>query len=338
MRHDISALFEGLLKGDRVALGKALTLAESTLLSDREAAVALLDLCEKETKLISNSVRFAVSGAPGAGKSTLLEKIGLKAISEGFKPGILTVDPSSSISKGSILGDKSRMPLLSQSEQAFIRSSPAGSVLGGIGRRSRELMSIMAVAGFDYVFIETVGVGQSEHIAWQLTDGFILVVQPGAGDELQGIKRGITELADIVIVNKADGRLLTDATISKGQYEMALHYLQDLRKGWDPKVILCSALENKGIDDFWGVLRLYRDSRIESGQLAIERVRQNQYWLSWSAGVTAHELMMKHEAVNQKLQEGLHDIGNLQTSVFRVEFEVERMMNQLISSSRFQKD
>ena len=245
-------LFQKITGGDRVALGLALTLVESELRADRKNAVELLDLCEKNNALNDRSIRFAVSGAPGVGKSTLIETLGNKAINEGYKVGVITVDPTSSVSSGSILGDKSRMQTLSLSSSAFVRPSPAGSLLGGIGRRSKEMMTLLVAAGYDLIFLETVGVGQSEHIAWQLTDGFILIIQPGSGDELQGIKRGITELADIIVINKADSNLKEASAITRSHYQNAIHYFYPLRQGWQPKVLTCSAKEGTGIDEFWG--------------------------------------------------------------------------------------
>lgn len=335
MEDSVLSLYTDIALGDRIALAKGMTLVESELAKDRAYAIDLLELCEKN-KPASASYSFTVSGAPGAGKSSLIEKIGLYAIHEKHKVGVLTIDPSSTISKGSILGDKSRMPQLSTSSNAFIRSSPAGSVLGGIARRTRELITLLKAAGYDMIFVETVGVGQSEHIAWQLTDGFILVIQPGAGDELQGIKRGITELADIIIVNKADGRLKADATITKTFYENAIHYLRSLRTQWIAKVITTSALEDTGIDEFWNILRLYLTAGTESNQFQEQRDQQNKFWLSWSAGQTAQELLLRHPVVNQKLLEGFSVIDQHQQSVFRIEFEIEQAMNQLISSTNIQ--
>ncbi len=319
------------MEGDRVALGLGMTLVESERPGDRIDAVELLDLCEKKITPKDKSIRVTISGAPGVGKSTMIEALGLKAIEDGHKVGVITVDPTSNISYGSILGDKSRMQQLSVSTSAFVRSSPAGSLLGGIGRRSREMMTLLSSAGYDIIFLETVGVGQSEHIAWQLTDGFILVIQPGSGDELQGIKRGITELADIIVVNKADGTLRETASISRNHYQNAAHYFSSLRSRWETKVLTCSAKENQGIDELWEVLRFYTNTRIENNQLVDERKGQNKFWLSWSLGIAAHQLLMNHPAVNQKLTEGLLNIEQHHKSMFRAEFEIENMMRDLIA-------
>lgn len=330
MGRDISGLFGKIMKGDRVALGLAMTLVESESPDDRIEAVQLLELCQLQSASKNKSLRLALTGAPGVGKSTLINAIGLKAVSQGHKVGVITVDPSSSISHGSILGDKSRMPNLSLSPSAFIRSSAAGTVLGGIGRRSFELMALLEATGYDIILVETVGVGQSEHVAWQLTDGLILVVQPGGGDELQGIKRGITELADIIIVNKADAELKQMATTTRSHYQNAIHYLSPLRSDWDRKVLTCSATEGKGIDEFWEVLRLYMDSHLKQNQTEAIRNRQNEFWLSWSLGITAHHLLMNHEDVKEKLAESQTPIKNKDVFIFKTEFEIEEIMKSLI--------
>jgi LAO/AO transport system kinase len=324
-------LYEKIKKGDRVALGLAMTLVESDKEIDRNDAIQLLAYCEKGLKGNDKSIRFAISGAPGVGKSTLIEAIGLKAISQGHKVGIITIDPSSSISHGSILGDKSRMTELSTSPNAFIRSSAAGSVLGGMGRRSYEMMTLVAAAGYDLIFVETVGVGQSEHIAWQFTDGFILVLQPGGGDELQGIKRGITELADIVMVNKADGEMAELAKIAKGQYQNALHYFSALREGWTPEIVTCSALNGFGIDDAWDMLRLYQDARKTNGLLDEARNRQKLFWLTWSLGITANQILMNHPAIKLQIEKASEEVKENEVLLFLSEYEIENTMKALLN-------
>lgn len=337
MNRNAALLYESIIRGDRVALGQAMTLVESERFEDRKEAILLLDKCEQQLRQKDISVRFAVSGAPGAGKSTLIETIGLKAISGGHKVGVITVDPTSSISHGSILGDKSRMTGLSVTPDAFIRSSPAGTILGGLGRRSQELMSLLAAAGYDHIFLETVGVGQSEHTAWQFTDGFILVLQPGSGDELQGIKRGITELADIIIVNKADGPLADLARMAKSQYQSALHYFSSLRTGWTQKVLTCSAINREGIDEIWEVLRSYRDDLLKNPSLEDVRKRQKEFWLSWSLKHTANQLLMNHPMVQEKLTAAQIAIHEGKVSLFRTEFEIELIMKGLMDSSVLKK-
>jgi LAO/AO transport system kinase len=333
MSRDLQALFNKMTAGDRVAIGQIMTLVESDRPADRKDAISILHLAEKKLEAQDHSYRFAISGAPGAGKSTFIEALGMKAIQAGHKVGVLTIDPSSSISHGSILGDKSRMTQLSNSPDAFIRSTGAGDVLGGLGRRSMELMTVLSAAGYDLIFLETVGVGQSEHTTWQFTDGFILVIQPGAGDELQGIKRGITELADIVVVNKADSDLKPLARVAKAQYETALHFFSSTRSGWIPKILTCSSLENVGIDDAWETLRLYIAYLDQQQTKKQDRVRQKLNWLTWSIRLTAQELMTRHPSIKQKMDAGKDKIQLEPSAVFNIEFEIETLMNDLLHAS-----
>ncbi len=328
---DWAQLYNQIIAGDRVALGRAMTLVESERSMDRAAAVDLLERCEHQNHLSGRAIRFAISGAPGVGKSTLIEALGLEAIQRGHKVGVITVDPSSSISRGSILGDKSRMTVLSSSANAFVRSSPAGSILGGMGRRSQELMALLEAAGYDLILVETVGVGQSEHLAWQFTDGFVLVVQPGAGDELQGIKRGITELADIVIVNKADGPMVDLAKLAKSQYQNAMHFFSSLRPGWTQKTVTCSAIEHHGIREVMDVLDAFREIREHSGMAAHQRQVQKEAWLQWTLEITAHTLLFQHPEIRHKLAAAHEAIAEQTVSVFRSAFEIEKTMLDLLN-------
>lgn len=333
MSRDLRALFNKIQLGDRVALGQVMTLVESDRAEDRQDAITILQLCEKKLDTDDRSYRFAISGSPGAGKSTFIEALGMQAITAGHKVGVLTIDPSSSLSHGSILGDKSRMTQLSTSPDAFIRATGAGDVLGGLGRRSMELMTLLSAAGYDLIFLETVGVGQSEHTTWQFTDGFILVIQPGAGDELQGIKRGITELADIVVVNKADSDLIQLAKVAKAQYETALHFFSSTRDGWIPKILTCSSLQNVGIDDAWNALRLYIAYLDQQQTKQQDRIRQKLNWLTWTIRLKAQELLTRHPRVKQKMDDGKNKIQLEPSSAFNIEFEIENLMHDLLHSS-----
>lgn len=333
MSRDTGALFNKMINGDRIVLGQVMTLVESHLAEDRSDAMDVLLRCERKLESNDSSYRFAISGSPGAGKSTFIEALGMRAIQAGQKVGVLTIDPSSSLSHGSILGDKARMTNLSTTDNAFIRSTSAGDVLGGMGRRSMELMTLLAASGYDLILLETVGVGQSEHTTWQFTDGFVLIIQPGAGDELQGIKRGITELADIVVVNKADRDLVQLAKVAKAQYQTALHFFSSTRAGWMPKIITCSALDNTGIDDAWEALRLYMAYLDQQLTKKEDRIRQKLNWLDWSIRLTAQELMTRHPLIRQKMEAGQQQIQSEPTSAFRIEFEIEKLMTDIFHSS-----
>ena len=275
---DTAALAESIKKGDRRALARAITLIESTRVDHRAAAGELLEALMPHT---GNSVRIGISGAPGVGKSTFIEALGNHLIEVGHRVAILAVDPSSAISGGSILGDKTRMETLSRRDEAYIRPSPAGTTLGGVTRRSRETLLLCEAAGFDVIIVETVGVGQSETKVADMTDMFVLLMQPGAGDQLQGIKRGIMELADLILINKADGELKSLATQAASEYRDALNLLRSRTTDWKVEVQTCSALENLGIDDAWDVMSRYREVLVAKDQLNGRRADQARTWM-WS--------------------------------------------------------
>lgn len=273
-----AVLAESIQKGDRRALARAITLIESTRADHRAAAGELLEALMPHT---GNSVRIGISGAPGVGKSTFIEALGNHLIEVGHRVAILAVDPSSAISGGSILGDKTRMETLSRRDEAYIRPSPAGTTLGGVTRRSRETLLLCEAAGFDVIIVETVGVGQSETKVADMTDMFVLLMQPGGGDELQGIKRGIMELADLILINKADGELKSLATQAASEYREALNLLRSRTADWKVKVQTCSALESTGIDDAWDVMSSYWDMLVAKDQLNPRRADQACTWM-WS--------------------------------------------------------
>ena len=275
---DTRALAAAVLAGDRRALAQAITLVESTRLDHRAAAN---DLLEQLIPQAGNSIRLGISGVPGVGKSTFIEALGNHVIDAGHKVAVLTVDPSSAISGGSILGDKTRMELLSRRSQAYIRPSPSGGTLGGVTRRSREALILCEAAGFDVVIVETVGVGQSETSVANMTDMFVLLLLPGGGDELQGIKRGIVELADLILINKADGELQKLAERSAGEYRRALQLLHPRSLGWKVHVRTCSSLEGQGIDQAWEVMLQHNTLLESNGQLAARRSDQARDWM-WS--------------------------------------------------------
>jgi LAO/AO transport system kinase len=271
-------LASGVLNGDRRALARAITLTESTREDHRRAAGELL---QQMLPHAGHSIRLGISGVPGVGKSTFVEALGNHVIDQGHRVAVLTVDPSSAISGGSILGDKTRMETLSRRAQAYIRPSPAGTTLGGVARRSREALILCEAAGFDVVFVETVGVGQSETRVADMTDMFMLLQLPGGGDELQGIKRGIMELADLVLINKADDDLQELARRSAADYRSALRLIHPRTNNWKVRVQTCSARDGVGIPDAWDVVLKHRQVIEASGQLKQLRAEQARGWM-WS--------------------------------------------------------
>ena len=275
---DINELVGQLQKGDRRALAKAITLVESTHSNHRMQAAQLLELIMPHT---GNSIRLGISGVPGVGKSTFIEAFGNYVIDQGHSVAVLAVDPTSAVSGGSILGDKTRMETLSRNDKAFIRPSPAGKTLGGVTRRTRETMLLCEAAGFDVIFVETVGVGQSETAVAEMTDMFLLMLLPGGGDELQGIKRGIMELADLILVNKSDGDQQAVANRTVSDYQMALHFLHARSRNWQASVQSISSLKNQGIDEVWKTVEEYRKALSGSGEIESRRAAQSRAWM-WS--------------------------------------------------------
>jgi LAO/AO transport system kinase len=271
-------LANAVISGDRRALAQAITLIESTRADHRAIAC---DLLERLLPHSGGSIRLGVSGVPGVGKSTFVEALGNHVIDQGHRVAVLTVDPSSAISGGSILGDKTRMERLSRRPEAYIRPSPAGKTLGGVTRRSREALILCEAAGFDVVIVETVGVGQSETRVADMTDMFMLLQLPGGGDELQGIKRGIMELADLVLINKADDGLKDLASRSVADYRNALRLLHPRSANWKVQVHTCSARDGVGIAEAWDLVLQHRSVHEASGELLERRSAQARDWM-WS--------------------------------------------------------
>jgi LAO/AO transport system kinase len=272
----VSELASQVINGDRRALARAITLVESTRPDHRAEAEALLT---EVLPHVGGSARVGISGAPGAGKSTFIEALGGHLVGQDRRVAVLAVDPSSTRSGGSILGDKTRMEQLTRSPHAFVRPSPTGGTLGGVARRTREAMLLCEAAGFDVVLVETVGVGQSEVKVAAMVDLFLVIVAPGGGDELQGLKRGIMELADLVVVNKADGDLAATAAHTAADYAAALHLVRPRIATWSPRVLTCSALTGEGIPSVWDAIGEFRDAVAET--LPALRADQSRDWM-WS--------------------------------------------------------
>ena len=292
-----NALAEAVAGGDRRALAQAITLVESTRPEDRPAADALL---EKLLPRTGKSIRIGISGAPGVGKSTFIQAFGLHVLEQGHRLAVLAVDPSSRIGGGSILGDKTRMADLATDQRAFIRPSPAGITLGGVARRSREALLLCEAAGHDVVLVETVGVGQSETAVADMTDMFVLLLQPGGGDELQGIKRGIVELADLLLVNKADGEMLEAAGRTAAEYQHALRLLRPATSGWQPEVMRCSALTEAGIPEAWQKVEAFRKA-VGKKAIAERRARQARAWLKAELADSLMEALARHPDLAKQL-------------------------------------
>lgn len=266
---------DALREGNRRTLAKAITLVESSRPEDREPAQ---DLLESLLPYTGNSVRVGISGVPGVGKSTFIEAFGQKLVKRGHRLAVLAVDPSSPVAGGSIMGDKTRMEALSREANVFIRPSPSGGALGGVAQKTRESLLLCEAAGYDVILVETVGVGQSEFQVAGMVDFFMLLMLPGGGDELQGIKKGIVELANALVINKADGDAIHRATVTQSQYQSALSLLNS-GGVWRPEVLRCSALEREGLDEIWTMIERYVAESKASGHFEQQRARQSRDWM-----------------------------------------------------------
>jgi LAO/AO transport system kinase len=268
---------ENILCGNRTILSKAITLIESSLPQHAKMAQSIVEKCLPHS---GKSIRVGITGVPGAGKSTFIEALGKYLTNKGHRLAVLAIDPSSERSKGSILGDKTRMEDLSTDTNAFIRPSPSSGSLGGVARKTRESIIICEAAGFDVIFIETVGVGQSETVVKSMCDFFLLIQIAGAGDELQGIKRGIMEMADLIAVNKADGNNIEKAKLAQAQYQNALYLFPKLLSGWKPQAMICSAITKFGIDTIWNTIQQFENQTKSNGYFEKRRQEQTKYWMN----------------------------------------------------------
>jgi len=267
---------QGVIGGNRLVMAKTITLIESILPEHQETAQAVLDALLPHT---GKAVRLGITGVPGAGKSTFIESFGTMLTEKGHRVAVLAVDPSSPRTGGSILADKTRMEKLSVNERAFIRPSPSGGTLGGVARKTRETMMICEAAGYDVILVETVGVGQSEVAVASMVDFFLVLMIAGAGDEIQGIKKGVLELADAIAVNKADGDNVERAKLARAQYETAMHLLSPPSPDWSTPVLLCSSLTGAGLEEIWGVVLKHRRIMNDKGELERKRSEQSRLWM-----------------------------------------------------------
>ena len=294
MKIDVSKLASELLGGKRKALAKAITLIESKKAEHRKVAKELL---EKILPYSGKSVRIGISGVPGVGKSTFIEALGLYLIDKGYKVAVLAIDPTSQISGGSILGDKTRMEVLSRRDEAFVRPSPSGGSLGGVARKTRESMFLCEANGYNIIIVETVGVGQSEIKVASMVDFFLLMQLPNAGDELQGIKRGVMEVANAIVINKADSDNMEKAQLAKKQLESALSFFLMSEEDWKVPVLLVSALEKKGIDNVWETVEKYIHIKKSSGRFFDKRKKQAIDWMWTTVYEGVKEMLLENKNV-----------------------------------------
>ncbi len=295
----VNEYVNGIRNGNRMILGKAITLIESTKTEHQNQAKEIIEKCLPFAK---HSFRLGITGVPGVGKSTFIEALGMHILGKGKKLAVLAIDPTSNITRGSILGDKTRMQELSAAENAFIRPSPAGDSLGGVARKTREVVTLCEAAGFDNIFIETVGVGQSETAVHSMTDFFLLLLLPGGGDELQGIKRGIVEMADLIAVNKSDTNPVL-AKQAKQAYRNAVHLFPPKENKWTVKTVLCSALKSEGIPEIWQNINNYESFSKENNFFETNRKKQAKYWFKETIGEGLNDLFFNHISIKEKYVE-----------------------------------
>lgn len=308
----VDELIEGIRKGNLTALGRAITLIESNSRLHKQEASHILDTI---LPLTGNSIRIGITGSPGVGKSTFIEAFGSMLCNSGHKVAVLAIDPSSTRSGGSILGDKTRMEDLSRNTNAFIRPSPSGGSLGGVARKTRETLLICEAAGYDIIIIETVGVGQNEVTVRSIVDFFLLMLLPGAGDDLQGIKKGVVELSDALVINKADGDKLKTANETLREYKNAISLLLPATKGWKTEVMMTSAINNQGVKEVWDMIKKFKDT-VSSDRFLLRRKEQNIEWM--------------HNLIIEKLKSDFLEDSNISTIISDLE---DQIMNDKITPS-----
>ena len=313
-------IVDGILRGDRSVLAQAITLIESSRAADRDLAEQIVEDCLPHS---GNSIRVGITGVPGAGKSSLIERLGGFLIGkhgigeDDQRVAVLAIDPSSQLSGGSILGDKTRMTSLASSDMAFIRPSPSRGSLGGVAQRTREAMLLCEAAGYHNILVETVGVGQSETAVHEMVDFFLLIALTGAGDELQGLKRGVMELADAVVINKADGTNLTAAERTRNEAQNALHYFPSPPSGWTPRALTCSAQTGKGIAELWNCVLEYTALTKANGWFSATRRGQTRKWMHEIIEQGLRQQFEAHPAIQRRMGELEREVLEGQTTSFR---------------------
>ncbi len=316
----IEEYVDGVLTGDRMILARTITLVESNAAHHLETAQQVL---QKVLPATGKAIRVGITGVPGAGKSTFINTLGSQLCQKGHKVAVLAVDPSSSLSKGSILGDKTRMETLSQEPNCFIRPSPSGGTFGGVNRKTRETMLLCEAAGFDVILVETVGVGQSEAIVSTMVDFFLLLTLTGAGDELQSFKKGVIEMADAVLVNKADGDNKAAAQRTQLEFNQALHLLKPAKVDWETKAFCCSALTGEGIEEIWDVIMTFQTQRSASGSFHRKRQEQSLNWMHDMIMEQVKTMFFKHPNI-------IKEIPLLEQKVLRGELPVTKAVEMLM--------
>lgn len=297
-RISVQQYIDGILAGNRTILSQAITLVESSLPAHSHLAQEIVEKCLPYS---GNSLRIGITGVPGVGKSSFIETMGKYLTGTGRRLAVLAIDPSSEKTKGSILGDKTRMETLSADPNAFIRPSPSAGSLGGVARKTRETIILCEASGFDTVFIETVGVGQSETVVHSMVDFFLLLMLAGAGDELQGIKRGIMEMADAIAITKADGTNVSRAGLAATEYKNALHLFPKSISGWNPKVLLCSSLEGTGIAEIWQTIQEYTSLTRDNSYFYNRRREQSKYWMYETIDESIRNHFYHHPEIDREL-------------------------------------
>ncbi|MCM4160763.1 methylmalonyl Co-A mutase-associated GTPase MeaB [Antarcticibacterium flavum] len=315
-----------ILAGNKTALGRAITLVESHQQDHLERAQKVIEACLPHAQ---RSVRIGITGVPGVGKSTFIEAFGTYLVSKGKKVAVLAVDPSSSVTHGSIMGDKTRMEKLVTMENAFIRPSPSGDSLGGVAQKTRESIVLCEAAGFDVLLIETVGVGQSETTVHSMTDFFLLLKLAGAGDELQGIKRGIIEMADLIVINKADGENQKAARDARLEFKRALNLYPPRESRWQPQVLLSSAINHQGIPEVWEEIMNYLELVQANGFFEANRHEQNKFWMLQTINEHLKKSFYQHPEIKKELQVQLKAIEQKKTSPFAAAKHLIKLWNEV---------